>query len=211
MSNATFIIGRKGLAAAVLGTVWLYGAPALAAPLNLTQQFPDIQVSDLDINHDAGTGSFTAAATSGDLFSFSADGSSSTEHFDWTYSLDASLDTTGALNSGSLAIQDGSNNTQLTGNLSAFGYLNDPEGNSDVFEFQFDVTGGALDNDFGTLGGIIIVTKNDSNFDGNFGSSFSATSQSSDTFAVVPVPAAVWLFGSGLLGLVTMARRRRHA
>jgi len=27
---------------------------------------------------------------------------------------------------------------------------------------------------------------------------------------VVPVPAAVWLFGSGLLGLVAVARRRRH-
>jgi hypothetical protein len=28
-------------------------------------------------------------------------------------------------------------------------------------------------------------------------------------FTVVPVPAAVWLFGSGLLGLVAVARRRR--
>jgi hypothetical protein len=28
--------------------------------------------------------------------------------------------------------------------------------------------------------------------------------------AVVPVPAAVWLFGSGLLGLVGLGRRRRH-
>jgi hypothetical protein len=28
--------------------------------------------------------------------------------------------------------------------------------------------------------------------------------------AVVPVPAAVWMFGSGLIGLVGIARRRRH-
>ncbi|MEA2093731.1 MAG: VPLPA-CTERM sorting domain-containing protein [Pseudomonadota bacterium] len=28
---------------------------------------------------------------------------------------------------------------------------------------------------------------------------------------VVPVPAAVWLFGSGLLGLVGMARRKKTA
>ena len=30
-------------------------------------------------------------------------------------------------------------------------------------------------------------------------------------FVAVPVPAAVWLFGSGLLGLVGVARRRRKA
>ena len=29
--------------------------------------------------------------------------------------------------------------------------------------------------------------------------------------AVVPVPAAVWLFGSGLLGLVAVSRRRQSA
>jgi len=28
--------------------------------------------------------------------------------------------------------------------------------------------------------------------------------------AAVPVPAAVWLFGSGLLGLIGMARRRKQ-
>ena len=31
----------------------------------------------------------------------------------------------------------------------------------------------------------------------------------SDWVAAVPVPAAVWLFGSGLLGLVGVARRRQ--
>ncbi len=28
--------------------------------------------------------------------------------------------------------------------------------------------------------------------------------------AAVPVPAAIWLFGSGLLGLIGLARRRKH-
>ncbi|HSH29273.1 MAG TPA: VPLPA-CTERM sorting domain-containing protein [Thiohalobacter sp.] len=35
-------------------------------------------------------------------------------------------------------------------------------------------------------------------------------SPSTGPATVVPVPAAVWLFGSGLLGLVGIARRRRH-
>ena len=30
-------------------------------------------------------------------------------------------------------------------------------------------------------------------------------------FTVVPVPAAVWLFGSGLLGLIAVARRKKTA
>ncbi|RRQ21596.1 VPLPA-CTERM sorting domain-containing protein [Thiohalobacter thiocyanaticus] len=31
------------------------------------------------------------------------------------------------------------------------------------------------------------------------------------SLSAVPVPAAVWLFGSGLAGLVGIARRRRNA
>jgi hypothetical protein len=33
--------------------------------------------------------------------------------------------------------------------------------------------------------------------------------RSGDVPAVVPVPAAVWLFGSGLMGLLGLARRKR--
>ena len=43
-------------------------------------------------------------------------------------------------------------------------------------------------------------------FDGNIGNW-----TMEGTYSTVPVPAAVWLFGSGLLGLVGIARRRKVA
>jgi hypothetical protein len=44
-----------------------------------------------------------------------------------------------------------------------------------------------------------------------FAGLFAWAVHSGDVPAVVPVPAAVWLFGSGLLGLVGMARRKKAA
>ena len=38
---------------------------------------------------------------------------------------------------------------------------------------------------------------------------FDFTSITASNASVIPVPAAVWLFGSGLLGLVGVARRRK--
>jgi hypothetical protein len=43
-------------------------------------------------------------------------------------------------------------------------------------------------------------------FNANFNANLTGTP---DT--VIPVPAAVWLFGSGLLGLVGIARRKKKA
>jgi len=45
-------------------------------------------------------------------------------------------------------------------------------------------------------------------FTANTASGSSTFSWSSSTVAAVPLPAAVWLFGSGLIGLVGIARRR---
>ena len=44
-----------------------------------------------------------------------------------------------------------------------------------------------------------------------FNANFDITSVHVDAVSQVPVPAAVWLFGSGLLGLVGVARRRKSA
>jgi len=46
------------------------------------------------------------------------------------------------------------------------------------------------------------------NFSANFNANMTSTA---DPVASVPVPAAVWLFGSGLLGLVGIARRKKKA
>ena len=74
------------------------------------------------------------------------------------------------------------------------------------------------------IGGIVGLTANDFNFFGTPGpgagnpgpylsvARFQDTGidqEFSDFVGAVPVPAAVWLFGSGLLGLVGIARRRR--
>jgi hypothetical protein len=45
----------------------------------------------------------------------------------------------------------------------------------------------------------------------NFQANFNANMASTPDAAPVPVPAAVWLFGSGLLGLVGVARRKKKA
>ena len=66
-------------------------------------------------------------------------------------------------------------------------------------------------------GGAFTGTGDGSNFDINWtslivGGPFdgqTGTYNVSGTYSVVPVPAAAWLFGSGLLGLVGVARRRR--
>lgn len=44
----------------------------------------------------------------------------------------------------------------------------------------------------------------------NSPTNFAGASGSVDASAVVPVPPAVWLFGSGLIGVVAVARRRKN-
>ena len=67
-----------------------------------------------------------------------------------------------------------------------------------------------VDNGDGTFGTVIryIGTINDPG--GSF-HNFAANWRLEGTMTVVPVPAAVWLFGSGLLGLVGVARRKKTA
>lgn len=69
-------------------------------------------------------------------------------------------------------------------------------------------------NGFGAndgIGGSPMTSVAFSGFNGNFDISSVHLNSYTPTPAPVPVPAAVWLFGSGLLGLVGIARRKKKA
>jgi len=76
-------------------------------------------------------------------------------------------------------------------------------GNGLVAGIPSNPVGGSLFiNDFDTLGGSLVVNAIANNW------TLSATGTLGYNVPTIPVPAAVWLFGSGLLGLVGVARRR---
>jgi hypothetical protein len=136
------------------------------------------------------------------------------------YKLDAFFDTDGNFLNGSVEIKGKvetsagkAKGTLMTATLganwfsdTAFAYT------SDLLGFNtFDIVCNSVINDYLGGGGCteqesVIIALQDGGFDGPTEKGYK-----SDGLAVtsVPVPAAVWLFGSGLLGLVGVARRRR--
>jgi len=190
--------------------LFLVSIAAQAAPLNLDLQLPAINASYMSTDYDAGTGSFNVISSYVNTITF--DGS--TENIasgGMSFSADISAGGLGdaMLNSGSFSITGTSglynSGTLLTGNLTELGYANN--GNQ-TLEFMFNVTGGDLagfyDAGFGGFN-IFVSGYNDDNFN----TSFSNTPYNGfATIAPVPVPAAVWLFGSGLLAIAGIARRK---
>jgi hypothetical protein len=140
-----------------------------------------------------------------------------------SYSLIANFDGAGNFTGGTVSatgteIQgwtDFQSGTIVTGDLTDFGWSG--ANSAGFFEFTYNnITG-----DFGNLWGgsedgpgIIISTSTlspsavDWDADLDFQADINATSANVDTF--VPVPAAVWLFGSGLIGLAGWGRRGRR-
>jgi hypothetical protein len=184
------------------------GSQAQAAPLNLLKLYPDVFSSGINVTYNAGSDAFTATGTAS---TYEDDGVGPAVAITaGTFSLGATIDASGALSTGTLSIGGtiasiGANSgTLLTGTLTTLGFPT--SGSGDPLEFLFDVTGGDLASAYGTSGGIILTQ---SGFSGGFAADFANGSfvGLADTF-VVPVPAAVWLFGSGLLGLTGIARRR---
>ena len=189
----------------ISATVLLFLSNSIQAqPLNLNLFHPDITSAFIMSNYDAGTGTFSAHGRA--LYI-----SNAVDHDVWNGSFDlhADIDNNGNLIGGTLFIEgriDDASNPMVTlimGDLTNFGYQ--PEG-GDPLEFLFNPTGGQLISEYnGMQGGVIMAG---SGFGGSFEENFSGTYGASDT-APVPVPAAVWLLGTGILGLLTASRRKR--
>jgi len=184
-----------------------------AAPLNLTLSTPDIVSSFITVDYNAATDSLTATGFANQL----DDGGigSPFNIAGGTFDLNASIDDSGTLSGGILGIGGtiaglGFNSgTLLTGSLTDIGFNN---AGGDPLEFLFDVTGGDAAGLYGSLGGIILTQ---AGFGGSWANSFSSgpfqALSDVGTVGVVPVPAAIWLFGSALIGLVGFGKRRKSA
>jgi hypothetical protein len=207
--HTTGTVGWGGRALPLVAVLTLgAGSQAQAAPLNLTLlDTPDIVSSFIDVNYDAAGDTFSA---NGFALELDDDGSVPAEAITGgTFDLTAFIDGSGSLSSGSLTIGGtvaslGFNSgTLLTGNLTAFGF---PDLGGDPLEFLFDVTGGDAAGLYGAIGGILLT--GGTGFTGDFTVDFLGDGSAVSNVAPVPLPAAVWLFGAGLLGLVGVGRNR---
>lgn len=188
---------RKTIVTLALTLGLLSAGSAKAALLSLDFQAPDIQAETIAINYTASSGLFTAYANTFLLLDGSLLGGGM-----GIFDLSATINNSGALSSGAISITDGNSNVQIAGTLDNFGF-----GAADtLFEFTFTPDSGLLMASYGAVGGIKLGAPG---WDGHFRDDFALSNSVADTASVVPVPAAVWLFGSALLGLVGYNRRRR--
>jgi hypothetical protein len=211
------------LSGLILGALFTLTQPhtAAAALLGVSIDIPVISFDNQGtLNYDASTDLLSIDASpllykdpSDTIFFFAAGG---------TVNIDITVDSTGSLTGGVIGDDllvtgavDTYSGTLLTAEVSQFGYF-DSGGPTDSFDFLFSITGGALATDFGGTGADLAVrlSSEQSDFTGDFSVDFSGEAKGSMgppplPPQIVPVPAAVWLFGSGLLGLLGIARRTR--
>jgi hypothetical protein len=99
----------------------------------------------------------------------------------------------------------------LTGEITDFGWtdtINMYTSWYQIFDFTFDVSGGSLAEIFGSHGGAIALSGNSGFGNGGWSENFSGEFVKVDNFPV-PLPAAVWLLGSGLVGLAGLRARKK--
>ena len=204
------------------------------ASLNLQLGIPDVASFYITTAYNAGTQAFTSTgyATTVTMDGVSQPYITNSDGSDFlanSFNISAVITNNGVATSGLLqmngyVVQQGFNTdvpvrvnqpftsgTLLTGNLVNFDYLK-MDRTYAMFEFIFQVTGGDLMPYFGDRpAGVILSLGDFGNYATNplFASDFNMNSGNmvSDTGPVVPIPGAVWLLGSGLIGLVGLRRK----
>lgn len=156
-----------------------------------------------------GLGVFSArSGKMSDFTLFGPDGASTS--FDGFFSLKALMTNTGDLKGGFFTFWSrdemfGKRRNVFSGRLESMGW-SDSEG---FLEFgTTDFSGWACDQGWCTERERLWFNTQSGDF-GLFSSEASSWKEVADGTAVIPVPAAVWLFGSGLVGLIGVARRRK--
>jgi hypothetical protein len=199
---------------------------------------PDLTGSFMDVTYNAVSGAFVASGWTTDYNISDGSGGKTDVGVSQTdsYILSATINNSGAYNSevltgGTLtingAVGDGDTSvTLLTANLvtgtagTAFGY---GDGNNDIFQFRFNVSGGTLADDFGgtgTAGGVILAAMFASNpgnqpFTGSFNNNGGTPGNGSgdiDCFTVPePTTTACFLLGLGALVCIQRLNQKRSS
>jgi hypothetical protein len=202
-------------------------------PILLTEGLPDLTGSYMDVSYDAGSSAFLASGWT-TAYNISDGHGGATDvgvsQVD-SYILSATINNSGGLTGGTLtingAVGDGDTSvTLLTANLvtgaagTAFGY---GDGNNNIFQFRFDVSGGTLADDFGgtgTAGGVTLAawfdaSSGDHPFTGSWYSNFDSNGSSVgdiDCFSVPePTTTACFLLGLGALVCIQRLNQRRRS
>ena len=187
---------------------------AIFPALNLTPGTPNITSSFITVDYigNSISGNLTATGFANVL---SPPGAPAGNIAGGTFDIFANINENAMTASGTLTIGGtvaslGFNSgTLLTGVLADIG-----AGVGDPLEFLFTVTGGDAAGLIGIQAGVIL---SQSGYSGSFSCNFSSGpfQALSDTFSApvnpVPVPAAIWLFGTALIGLVGFSKRRKVA
>lgn len=210
--------------------VTLSGAMSVqAAPLNLVPGYPDLG-GEVDVFYDyntrsGGSGTLTIQGDGGPTSVFFYTDPNLGLELDPVFadfSIIGNFDGAGNFTGGTFQVDitgdsipgvATAGDTLVTADLTNFGFAG--SNGAAVLEFEYDITGGAwFDMGYGPWGGAIVSATLDSGIQigawdlDNFTSDWSAYGSGSSADAFVPVPAAVWLFASGLVGLVRFSSFR---